>query len=66
MKWIKRKTFKRHIDLIRYTVRRAIHRVDRGDPVLEDRLAVLNTDLESETKKDNWLLWAQQKLRGGG
>ena len=32
MKRIKYKTFKRHIDLIRYAVRRAIHRQDIDIP----------------------------------
>ena len=58
------KRFKKHIDLIRYAVRRAIHRVDHGDPVLEERLTVFNTDLESEAKKYNWLQWAGRKLKG--
>ncbi len=59
MKRIKYKTFKRHIDLIRYAIRRAIHRVD----VLEPGARV--EQAEEHMKKNNWLQWAQQKLRGG-
>ena len=56
---ISMKQFKRHIDLIRYAVRRAIHRVD----VLEPEACI--EQAEEHTKKHNWLQWAQQKLRGG-
>lgn len=52
----KRKIFKRHIDLIRYAVRRAIHRVDIVEPEKHaEKLASL-------AKKTDWLQWARQKL----
>ncbi len=56
------KRFKRHIHLIRYAVRRAVHRVDYGDPVLKERLAVLGESLEDRMKGNDWLQWAKQKL----
>ncbi|KKM65945.1 hypothetical protein LCGC14_1486200 [marine sediment metagenome] len=51
------KQFKRHIDLIRYAVRRAIHRVD----VLEPKARI--EQAEERMKKHNWLQWAGQKVR---
>ena len=59
------KQFKHHIDLIRYAVRRAIHRCDHGDPVLEERLAFFGESLEDRLKKTDWLQWASRKLRRG-
>ena len=56
------KRFKHHIDLIRYAVRRAIHRCDYGDPELEERLAFFGESLEDQAKKTDWLQWAQRKL----
>ncbi|KKN26367.1 hypothetical protein LCGC14_0875520 [marine sediment metagenome] len=54
----KHKRFKRHIDLIRYAVRRAIHRVDILEPEEHaERLASL-------VKKSDWLQWVGQKLKG--
>lgn len=58
MKRLKRKYFKHHIDLIRYAVRRAIHRID----VLEPEKHV--EELAERLKKSDWLQWAKQKLRG--
>lgn len=58
MKQIKRRTFKHHIDLIRYAVRRAIHRVDVLEP--EEHAE----QLVSHLKKTDWLQWAKQKLGG--
>ncbi len=58
MKRIKYKRFKRHIDLIRYAVGRAIHRVDVMEPEARVEQA------EEHMKKHNWLQWAGQKLRG--
>ncbi|KKN69784.1 hypothetical protein LCGC14_0437300 [marine sediment metagenome] len=52
------KQFKRHIDLIRYTVKRAIHRVDILEP--EARIE----QAEEHMKKHNWLQWTGQKVRG--
>ena len=60
------KQFKHYKDLIRYAVRRAIHRVDHDDPVLNDRLAILGTSVKDEMKKTDWLQWAAQKLKGVG
>ena len=57
MKRIKHKRFKRQIDLIRYSVRRAIHRID----ILEPELHVER--LVEHMKKANWLQWAAQKLK---
>lgn len=58
MKRLKHKQFKRHIDLIRYSVRRAIHRVDVIEPEEHaERLA-------SYIKKSDWLQWASRKLKG--
>lgn len=58
MKRPKHKTFKRHIDLIRYAVRRAIHRID----VLESEEHI-ERNIEC-VKKTDWLYWAGQKLKG--
>ena len=56
MKRPKHKRFKKHIHLIRYAVRRAIHRVDVLEPEAHaEKLASL-------MKKNNWLQWCQQKL----
>ena len=52
------KQFKQHIDLIRYAVRRAIHRVDVLEP--EKHAEELTTYL----KKTDWLQWAGRKLKG--
>jgi len=51
------KRFKRHIDLIRYAIRRAIHRID----VVESEAHV--EKLVEHLKDTDWLQWAQQKLR---
>lgn len=56
MKRPKHKTFKRHIDLIRYAVRRAIHRVDVLEPEAHAEKLV------SHLKKTDWLQWARKKL----
>jgi len=59
MKRPKHKRFKRQIDLIRYAVRRVIHRVDVLEPKKHaERLA-------EYLKKTDWLQWAKQKMRGG-
>lgn len=58
MKRLKRKIFKRYIDLIHYAVRRAIHRVD----ILEPEKHV--EELAAYIKKTDWLQWAGQKLKG--
>ena len=50
------KRFKRHIDLIRYAVRRAIHRVDILEPEAHAE------KLASRMKESNWLQWVKQKL----
>jgi len=52
------KQFKRHIDLIRYAVRRAIHRIDVLEP--EKHAG----ELMPRLKKTDWLQWAAQKLKG--
>ena len=52
------KRFKRHIDLIRYAVRHAIHRVDVLEPEAHAE------KLASYIKKRDWLRWAGRKLRG--
>lgn len=57
MKRIKHKTFKHHIDLIRYAVRRAIHRCDVIEPEAHAER------LMAYLKKTNWLEWVRQKLR---
>ena len=56
MKRLKHKRFKHHIDLIRYAVRRAIHRID----VLEPKKHA--EELAERLKKTDWLQWAKQKL----
>jgi hypothetical protein len=50
------KQFKYHKDLIRYAVRRAIHRID----VLEPEKHV--EGLMARLKKTDWLQWARKKL----
>jgi len=57
MKLPEHKRFKRHIDLIRYAVRRAIHRVDILEPEKHAE------ELASYLKKTDWLQWAKQKLK---
>lgn len=56
MKRPKHKLFKKHIDLIRYAVKRAIHRVDVLEPEKHAE------QLVSHLKKTDWLQWAKQKL----
>jgi len=56
MKRIKHKIFKRHIDLIRYAVRRTIHRCDILEP--EKYAEQLGVYL----KKRDWLEWCKRKL----
>ena len=58
MKRPKHKRFKRHIDLIRYAVRRAIHRVDVLEPEAHAE------KLMSYLKESDWLQWASRKLKG--
>ncbi|MCK5615854.1 hypothetical protein KAR91_79050 [Candidatus Pacearchaeota archaeon] len=54
------KRFKHYKGLIRYAVRRAIHRVDILEPELHaERLA-------EYIKKSDWLHWAGRKLKGMG
>lgn len=50
------KQFKRHIDLIRYAVKRAIHRIDVLEPEKHTE------ELAAYLKKTDWLQWAKQKL----
>ena len=50
--------FKHHIDLIRYAVRRAIHRVDVLEPEKHAE------ELMARLKKSDWLGWAGRKLKG--
>jgi hypothetical protein len=57
MKRPKHKRFKRHIDLIHYVVRRAIHRVNMVEPEAHAE------ELMEHLKKSDWLQWAKQKLR---
>ena len=59
MKRIKRKTFKRHIDLIRYAAKRAIHRVD------VEVSARATTAMEDQMKKTDWLQWCKRKFGRG-
>jgi hypothetical protein len=54
---MKHKHFKHHIDLIRYAVRRAIHRIDVLEPEKHAE------ELAAYLKKTDWLQWAKQKLR---
>ena len=50
------KQFKRQIDLIKYAVRRAIHRIDILEPEAHaEKLAL-------RMKESNWLQWCRQKL----
>jgi len=51
------KRFKRHIDLIRYAVRRAIHRIDILEPEKHAE------ELAAYLKKADWLQRTGQKLR---
>ena len=53
------KRFKHHIDLIRYAVRRVIHRVDILEPEKHAE------ELAERLKKSDWLQWAARKLRRG-
>lgn len=58
MKRPKYKHFKRHIDLIRYAVRRVIHRVDILEPEAHaERLA-------KRIKQSDWLQEVGRKLKG--
>ena len=50
------KRFKHYKDLIRYAVRRAIHRVDVLEPEAHAE------KLMEHLKESNWLQWAKQKL----
>ena len=52
------KQFKYHKDLIRYAVRRTIHRVDVLEPEIHAE------DFAAYLKKTDWLQWAKQKLKG--
>ena len=54
-----RRAFKRHIDLICYAVRRAIHRVNVLEPEKHTE------ELALRVKKSDWLGWAKQKLGRG-
>ena len=51
------KRFKHRIDLIRYAVRRAVHRIDVLEPEKHAE------DFAAYLKKTDWLQWAKQKLR---
>jgi hypothetical protein len=57
MKRLKHKRFKRHKDLIRYAIRRAIHRIDVVEPEAHAE------KLAEHLKKTDWLQWARNKLR---
>lgn len=61
---MKHKRFKRRIDLIRYAVRRAIHRIDVVEP--EAHAEKLADYLEDRVKKSDWLQWVGRKLKGLG
>ena len=52
------KQFKHHIDLIRYAIRHAIHRVDVLEPEKHAE------ELMARLKKSDWLGWATRKLKG--
>jgi len=52
------KQFKHYKDLIRYAVRRAIHRIDVLEPEKHAE------ELAAYLKESNWLQWAKQKLKG--
>ncbi len=52
------KQFKRHIDLIRYAVRHAIHRIDVLEPEKHAE------GLMARLKKSDWLGWVARKLKG--
>jgi len=58
MKRIRYKQFKHHKDLIRYAVRRAIHRIDVLEPEKHAE------EFAAYLKESNWLQWAKQKLKG--
>ena len=58
MKRPKHKRFKHRKDLIRYAVRRAIHRVDVLEPEKHAK------ELAARLKKTDWLQWASRKLKG--
>ena len=53
------KRFKHYKDLIRYAVRRAIHRVD----VLEPETQANAERLVPPIKETDWLQWAARKLK---
>ena len=59
MKRPKHKQFKRQIDLIRYAVRRAIHRIDGLESEKHTK------ELAEHLKKTDWLQWAQRQLGRG-
>ena len=52
------KRFKHYKDLIRYAVRRAIHRIDVLEPEKHAE------ELMSRLEKSDWLQRAKQKLKG--
>ena len=56
MKRPKHKYFKHHKDLIRYAVRRAIHRIDVLEPEAHAE------ELAAHLKKTDWLQWCRRKL----
>lgn len=56
---MKRLKFKQHINLIRYAVRRTIHRIDIIEPEVHAEKFV------SRLKKTDWLQWARKKLNKG-
>ena len=53
-----RRTFKHYKDLIRYAVRRAIHRIDVSEPEKHAE------ELIAHLGKSDWLQWAARKLKG--
>lgn len=58
MKRFKHKRFKHYKDLIRYSIRRAIHRVDVLEPEAHAE------KLMESIKKSDWLGWATRKVKG--
>ena len=58
MKRPKHKVFKRQIDLIRCAVKHAIHRCDILKPEKHAEQS------EAHVKKNDWVQWAGQKLKG--
>lgn len=60
MKRIKHKQFKHYIDLIRYAIKRAIHRIDVEIPT---RMKMISDDYFLRHPPD-WLQEAGDKLRG--